>query len=114
VRDSLSTQGHSIVHHDLYAEDFRPCLEADKAYSIGAKSWFCDPNSPWQKGAIENINKCIRQYLPSNTDLGQVSQAQWTALATISMQRRGSVLDLNTCRGLCYTFAGSRLIRSHK
>ena len=48
---------------------------------MGAKSWFCDPNSPWQKGAIENINKRIRRYLPSNTDLTQVSQAQLTALA---------------------------------
>ncbi len=48
---------------------------------MGARSWFCDPNSPWQKGTIENINKRIRRYLPSNTDLTQVSQAQLTALA---------------------------------
>jgi len=48
---------------------------------MGARSWFCDPNSPWQKGAIENINKRIRRYLPSNTDLTQVNQAQLTALA---------------------------------
>ncbi|MDR6433522.1 IS30 family transposase [Brucella pseudogrignonensis] len=48
---------------------------------IGSQTWFCDPNSPWQKGAIENINKRIRRYLPSNTDLTQVSQAQLTALA---------------------------------
>ncbi|NKX17403.1 IS30 family transposase [Ochrobactrum pseudogrignonense] len=34
-----------------------------------------------QKGAIENINKRIRRYLPSNTDLTQVSRAQLTALA---------------------------------
>ncbi|MBE0465316.1 IS30 family transposase [Halomonas sp. FME20] len=48
---------------------------------MGARSWFCDPNSPWQKCTIENINKRIRRYLPSNTDLAQVSQAQLTALA---------------------------------
>ncbi|MEJ5083841.1 IS30 family transposase [Ochrobactrum sp. MYb379] len=48
---------------------------------MGAKSWFCDPNSPWQKGAIENINKRIRRYLPSNTDLTQISQEQLIALA---------------------------------
>ncbi|TCQ70993.1 hypothetical protein EDF68_13010 [Ochrobactrum sp. BH3] len=48
---------------------------------IGARSWFCDPNSPWQKGALENINKRIRRYLPSNTELTRVNQAQLTALA---------------------------------
>ena len=48
---------------------------------IGSQTWFCDPQSPWQKGAIENINKRIRRYLPSNTNLAQVSQAQLTALA---------------------------------
>ncbi len=48
---------------------------------IGSQIWFCDPQSPWQKGTVENINKRIRRYLPSNTDLAQVSQAQLTALA---------------------------------
>ncbi|GLU27585.1 hypothetical protein Brsp01_28180 [Brucella sp. NBRC 12950] len=48
---------------------------------MGATSSFCDPNSPWQKGAIENINKRVRRYLPSNTDLTLVSQVQLTALA---------------------------------
>jgi IS30 family transposase len=38
----------------------------------GARSWFFDPNSPSQKGTIENINKRIRRYLPSNTDLAQL------------------------------------------
>ncbi|GLU30032.1 hypothetical protein Brsp01_52650 [Brucella sp. NBRC 12950] len=48
---------------------------------LRAKSWFCEPHSPWQKGAIENINKRIRRYLPSNTDLAHVGRAQLTALA---------------------------------
>lgn len=48
---------------------------------MGARSWFCDPNSPWQKGAVENIDKRIRRYLPGNTDLAQVHQAQLTAVA---------------------------------
>ncbi|TCS03484.1 IS30 family transposase [Rhizobium sp. BK418] len=24
---------------------------------IGARSWFCDPSAPWQKGTVENANK---------------------------------------------------------
>ncbi|WP_018239840.1 IS30 family transposase [Ensifer sp. BR816] len=48
---------------------------------LGARSWFCDPNSPWQKGAVENTNKRIRRFVPSDTDLSAVSQQQLVALA---------------------------------
>lgn len=50
---------------------------------IGARSWFCDPSAPWQKGAVENTNKRIRRYLPSNTDLSQMSQATLNQVARI-------------------------------
>ena len=36
---------------------------------IGAISWFCDPNSPWQKGAVENTNKRIRRFMQQLVDL---------------------------------------------
>ncbi|MBB3429167.1 IS30 family transposase [Rhizobium sp. BK312] len=41
---------------------------------IGARSWFCDPSAPWQKGAVENANKRIRRFMPGHTDLAPVSQ----------------------------------------
>lgn len=50
---------------------------------IGAQSWFCDPSAPWQKGAVENANKRIRRFLPSNTDLSQMSQATLNQVARI-------------------------------
>ncbi|MCQ1839233.1 IS30 family transposase [Neorhizobium galegae] len=48
---------------------------------IGARSWFCDPNSPWQKGAVENANKRIRRFLPGDTDLSNITQQQLVELA---------------------------------
>ncbi|MBM2294305.1 IS30 family transposase [Sulfitobacter pseudonitzschiae] len=36
---------------------------------MGTKSWFCDPQAPWQKGSVENMNKRIRRYLPRDTAL---------------------------------------------
>ncbi len=48
---------------------------------IGARSWFCDPSAPWQKGAVENINKRIRRFMPGDTDLAAVSQRDLIQLA---------------------------------
>lgn len=46
-------------------------IEIKKEYGI--ETYFCDPFASWQKGGVENANKLIRQYLPRNTDLGQLT-----------------------------------------
>ncbi|WP_254444038.1 hypothetical protein [Ruegeria sp. HKCCA4008] len=40
---------------------------------IGTESWFCDPQTLWQKGSIENLNKRARRNLPRDTQLAALS-----------------------------------------
>jgi len=40
---------------------------------IGTEAWFCDPQAPWQKGSVENLNKRARRYLPRDAPVAAVT-----------------------------------------
>ncbi len=60
------------------------------------KVFFCDPQSPWQRGSNENTNGLVRQYLPKGIDLSPYSQAKLNAIAKRLNERPRKTLNYET------------------
>ncbi len=100
VVDALIKQSHKLPR-ELYksltwdrgkemADHTRFSLDTD------IKVYFCDPQSPWQRGSNENTNGLLRQYFPKGMDLSNVHQNRLNAVARRLNERPGKTLQYRT------------------
>jgi IS30 family transposase len=100
VRDAIAT---AIV---TLPEQLRRSLTWDQGAEMaqhaqlridtGLEVYFCDPQSPWQRGSNENTNGLLRQYFPRGTDLARHSADDLAAVAAALNTRPRKTLGWKT------------------
>jgi IS30 family transposase len=77
-------QGPEMAEHVTFTRD------------TGVAVYFCDPQSPWQRGTNENTNRLLRQYLPKGGDFRNISQDRLNAIAAELNTRPRQTLSWRT------------------
>ena len=87
-------------------------LALHKQFTVatGVQVYFCDPQSPWQRGTNENTNGLLRQYFPKGTSLAGYLQSDLNKIALQLNQQPRKTLGfmtpadkLNASMGVAFT-----------
>ena len=86
VKTITTDNGKEFACHEMIAD------------ALDTKVYFADPYASWQKGAVENVNGLIRQYIPKKTAFEDISHKQITRYMHEINNRPRKKLEFSTPR----------------
>ncbi len=100
VRDAIAAQLGTLPEHLrrslTWDQGAELAQHARLRIDTGLQVFFCDPQSPWQRGTNENTNGLLRQYFPRGTDLARHSPEDLAAVADALNSRPRKTLGWRT------------------
>ena len=81
IAESIATLPQQLRRSLAWDQGTEMAQHAQLRIDTDLDIYFCDPQSPWQRGTNENTNGLLRQYFPKGTDLSRHSRGDLDAVA---------------------------------
>ncbi len=96
ISSSITTLPEQLRRSLTWDQGAEMAQHARLRIDTGLAIYFCDPQSPWQRGTGENTNGLLRQYFPRGTDLARHSREDLEAVADALNSRPRKTLQWKT------------------
>ncbi len=96
IADAITTLPELLRRSLTWDQGAEMAQHAQLRINTGLPVYFCDPQSPWQRGTNENTNGLLRQYFPRGTDLARHGPDNLAAVAAALNTRPRKTLGWRT------------------